>query len=288
MPWPPPTHMVSRPNCLVVVCEAVEQRGRDPGAGHAERVPEGDRAAVDVELVDVDAELAVGRDHLRGERLVDLDEVDVVDRHAGARQRLRERLDRPEAHDLRGQPGHAGGRRSGRAASGRARRPCVSLMMTTAAAPSLSGQQLPAVTVPSGRNTGLQPATPSSVVPAAGRRPCDTTVPSGSVDRGDLALEEAVGDRLLGEVLRADAELVLLGAGDARELRDVLRRLAHRDVDVGQHAVVARVVPAARRRSAASSVRARASSKTGFVRARVAVAAPLCRIAATRTRRRRR
>ena len=31
----------------------------------------------------------------------------------------------------------------------------ASLMITTAAAPSLSGQQLPAVTRPSGRNTGL-------------------------------------------------------------------------------------------------------------------------------------
>ena len=33
----------------------------------------------------------------------------------------------------------------------------VSLMMTSAAAPSLSGQALPAVTVPSGRNTGFSP-----------------------------------------------------------------------------------------------------------------------------------
>ena len=37
----------------------------------------------------------------------------------------------------------------------------VSDMITTAAAPSLSGQQLPAVTVPSGRNTGLRPDTAS-------------------------------------------------------------------------------------------------------------------------------
>ena len=37
----------------------------------------------------------------------------------------------------------------------------ASLMITTAAAPSLSGQQLPAVTRPSGRNTGLRPATAS-------------------------------------------------------------------------------------------------------------------------------
>ena len=37
---------------------------------------------------------------------------------------------------------------------------------TTAAAPSFSGQQLPAVTVPSGRNTGLSWETPSMVVPS--------------------------------------------------------------------------------------------------------------------------
>ena len=37
---------------------------------------------------------------------------------------------------------------------------------TTAAAPSLSGQQLPAVTVPSGRKTGLSWETPSIVVPS--------------------------------------------------------------------------------------------------------------------------
>ena len=35
----------------------------------------------------------------------------------------------------------------------------VSLITTTAAAPSLSGQALPAVTVPSGRKTGDRPLT---------------------------------------------------------------------------------------------------------------------------------
>ena len=56
----------------------------------------------------------------------------------------------------------------------------VSLMITTAAAPSLSGQQLPAVTVPSERNTGLSPAMPSSVVPARGPSSVLTTVrPAG-------------------------------------------------------------------------------------------------------------
>jgi hypothetical protein len=57
----------------------------------------------------------------------------------------------------------------------------VSLMTTRAAAPSLSGQALPAVTRPSGRNTGLSPEMPSSVVPARGPSSVLTTVPSGVV-----------------------------------------------------------------------------------------------------------
>ena len=57
----------------------------------------------------------------------------------------------------------------------------VSLITITAAAPSLSGQALPAVTEPSGRNTGLRPAKPSAVVPARGPSSLDTTVPSGRV-----------------------------------------------------------------------------------------------------------
>jgi hypothetical protein len=57
----------------------------------------------------------------------------------------------------------------------------VSLITTTAAAPSLSGQALPAVTSPSGRNAGLSCARPSSVVPARGQSSLSTTVPSGNV-----------------------------------------------------------------------------------------------------------
>ena len=57
----------------------------------------------------------------------------------------------------------------------------VSLITTTAAAPSLSGQQLPAVTTPSGRKTGFSPETPSRVTPARGPSSALTTVPSGVV-----------------------------------------------------------------------------------------------------------
>ena len=54
-------------------------------------------------------------------------------------------------------------------------------MMTTAAAPSLRGQQLPAVTVPSARKTGWSVDTFSSVTPARGPSSVLTTVPSGKL-----------------------------------------------------------------------------------------------------------
>ena len=56
-----------------------------------------------------------------------------------------------------------------------------SLMITRAAAPSLSGQALPGVTVPSGRNTGLRLAIASTVTPARGPSSLSTTRPSGNV-----------------------------------------------------------------------------------------------------------
>ena len=87
MPWPPPTHMVIRPVDLSCKSRRVEHRVLQAGAGHAERVADGDRAAVDVEPVEVDAEVLVGRHDLGGEGLVDLDQVDVADAHAGVGQR---------------------------------------------------------------------------------------------------------------------------------------------------------------------------------------------------------
>ncbi len=57
----------------------------------------------------------------------------------------------------------------------------VSLMTITAAAPSFSGQALPAVIFPSGRNTGFRPERPSTVVPGRMPSSLETTVPSGVV-----------------------------------------------------------------------------------------------------------
>ena len=70
-------------------------------------------------------------------------------------------------------------------------RALVSLITTTAAAPSLSGQALPAVMVPPSRKTGLSPASPSRVVPGRGPSSLVTTVAVGGGHRDDLPLEEA-------------------------------------------------------------------------------------------------
>jgi hypothetical protein len=90
----------------------------------------------------------------------------------------------------------------------------VSLMTITAAAPSLSGQALPAVISPSGRNTGLSPASPRG---GAGTRAVvvSTRRCRRQRDRGDLVGEEAVLDVGDGALLAEGGELVHLLAGHA-------------------------------------------------------------------------
>src|SRR4051794_33448690 len=70
---------------------ALELQGEvqgDPGTGHADRVAEGDRAAVDVDLRVLDAELTRRRDADRGEGLVELDQVEIGRLDAFLRARL--------------------------------------------------------------------------------------------------------------------------------------------------------------------------------------------------------
>ena len=58
MPWPPPMHIVMSAVPLARALQLVERRAEQHGAGRAERVAEGDGAAVDVDALGVDAELA--------------------------------------------------------------------------------------------------------------------------------------------------------------------------------------------------------------------------------------
>ena len=88
-PWPTPTHSVGDAVAPAAAAQLADQRAEQAGARAAERVAERDRAAVDVELLR--ASMPSSRDageHLGGEGLVELDQVDVVDRQAGALERL--------------------------------------------------------------------------------------------------------------------------------------------------------------------------------------------------------
>src|SRR5258708_40325165 len=62
----------------------VDQSGHQAGAAGAERVAEGDCAAVDIYFRKIGASLALPGDHYAGERLIDLDAIDVVDAQPGA------------------------------------------------------------------------------------------------------------------------------------------------------------------------------------------------------------
>ena len=59
----------------------------DPGAGRADRVADRDSAAVDVDPLVADAEVAHGLDDDRGEGLIDLDQVEVGDGEPGLAER---------------------------------------------------------------------------------------------------------------------------------------------------------------------------------------------------------
>ena len=90
--WPP--HSGRR-------CAAATRRlARDAGAGRAERMAERDRAAVEVDACGVDAERIDDGERLAREGLVELHQIDVLDRQPSPREHLARGLDRPDPHDL--------------------------------------------------------------------------------------------------------------------------------------------------------------------------------------------
>ena len=88
IPWPPPMHRLTSPYCDAPPLHLVHQLDGEDGARRADRVAERDGAAVDVRLLRVEAQRRAARRRDRGERLVQLDEVDLVD----GQVRLFERL----------------------------------------------------------------------------------------------------------------------------------------------------------------------------------------------------
>src|SRR5580704_1897275 len=85
----------------VALLHLVEQRYQYARTGGADRMPNGDGAAIDVDLLGVPAQVFIDRAGLRSERLVGLDEIEVADVPTGLLQRRARGWDRAGAHDLR-------------------------------------------------------------------------------------------------------------------------------------------------------------------------------------------
>ena len=116
---PPPTHIVTMPYRACRRCISYRIDRRQLGARAAQRMAERDGAAVDVQPFRIDRQLLQAREHLRRERLVELDEVHLLDRQSGQLQHLLNRRDRSDAESFRLDAGRRKCRRSAPAARGR-------------------------------------------------------------------------------------------------------------------------------------------------------------------------
>ncbi len=170
------------------------------------------------------------RDDLGREGLVELDQVDVGEREARLLEQRADRGHRADPHarglDARREV-HATTRASG---STPALRASSSVARTSAAAPSVTPEELPACTVPFGSKTGSSRASASTVESGRGMlvaRDLGRALLAGDRDRRDLVREAALRDRAPRPPLRLDGVGVLLGAQDAVLADEVLGRLAH-------------------------------------------------------------
>jgi hypothetical protein len=147
-----------------------QREGQDePGATHADRIAQGDGAAVDVDPSGGDAEIAHRRQSYPREGLVDLDQVQVADvQPAVSPQGGTDRLGRL-VQQGRIRPGD-GAVAAELGEPGQSQLPARSLLIcTTAHAPSDNCDADPAVIVPSSLNAGGSAASRRGVVP--GRTP---------------------------------------------------------------------------------------------------------------------
>ena len=81
VPMPPPVHIVTRPVVRSWRSSSSRSGADEHRARRPDRVAERDRAAVDVHALGIEAEVAHRLERHRGERLVDLPEVDVAGLH---------------------------------------------------------------------------------------------------------------------------------------------------------------------------------------------------------------
>ena len=83
----------------------MHQADEDPAAGGADGMAQGDGAAVDVDLLAIPLKQLTDGQRLDGKSLVGFDKVHLVQRPAGALQRLAAGAHRADAHHRRVDPG---------------------------------------------------------------------------------------------------------------------------------------------------------------------------------------
>ena len=101
MPWPPPMQRVTTAPAKSITLQRVQQPRRQHGTGGPDRMPVRDSAAVDVDHVLGEPDLAQAGQGDGGEGLVDLDTIDIADRPAGPVEGPLDGRDRTEAEHPR-------------------------------------------------------------------------------------------------------------------------------------------------------------------------------------------
>ncbi len=105
--------------------QLVGEHRDEPAAAHPERMAERDRPTVHVHLGGIEPELVDAHERLARERLVELDEIEVVDADPGPFERLARGRHGPDPHDRRVHPGdgrrHHAGQRTQAELAGRVR-----------------------------------------------------------------------------------------------------------------------------------------------------------------------
>ncbi len=92
-----------------LVAHAVQQGGCDPRAAGSQRVPDRDGSAAKVDLFFADAQEFEHGEHLDGERLVNLDAIDLIEGKARSLQCFSNCRNRSDAHFFGVHAGHGHG-----------------------------------------------------------------------------------------------------------------------------------------------------------------------------------
>ena len=180
----------------------------------------------------VDSELAADGKHLRRECLVQLDDLDVVDRHLRLSEYLAHRFDRPDAHDLRSDT------RDGGSDDSRERHDSELSRARVTHNDDRGGAVVQGAGV-AGRHlsTRLERRLELGQPLERGVR-ARSVVLRDTVPGSDLPLEEPSCLRRDGSFLGLLGKAVHVLAGDVPLLGDVLRRQTHWDIDVRNGCVV--------------------------------------------------